>query len=478
MKSRGVGQMGVTGSRIKKNNEQQTGALTMSRLFGTDGVRGIANVSPMTVEMALAIGRATAYVCRQHNKRHRIVIGKDTRLSCYMLENALTAGICSMGVDVFLLGPVPTPGTAYITQSMRADAGIVISASHNPYHENGIKIFTRDGFKLSYKLEQEIEAIIESGGINDIRPTAGEVGRAKRIDDAIGRYIVFCKQSFPQHLTLNGMKIVLDCSNGATYKVAPIIFQELDADVTAIHSTPNGMNINVNCGSQHTADLREAVLSNKADVGLAFDGDGDRLIVIDGKGNELDGDHIMAICAKHMLAQGTLGGNRVIITPMSNFGLRMAFDDLGIVYEEADVGDRNVLELMQKRGATLGGEQSGHMIFLNHHTTGDGIVSALQLLAILKQSDEPLSELGQVFQPAPQKLVNIDVPAKPPLDSIPAIQVAEKAACEELGKRGRTLIRYSGTQNMCRVMVEGPDQAMVDRLTDQLVSVVKTAICG
>jgi len=449
----------------------------MSRLFGTDGVRGIANVTPMTAEMALAIGRATAYVCKRHNKRHRIVIGKDTRLSCYMIENALTAGICSMGVDVFLLGPVPTPGTAYITQSMRADAGIVISASHNPYHDNGIKIFTRDGYKLSYKLEEEIEDIIASGRINDIRPTADEVGRAKRIDDATGRYIVFCKQSFPQQLTLEGMKIVLDCSNGATYKVAPIVFQELDADVTAIHNTPNGLNINDNCGSQHTGDLRATVLARGADVGLAFDGDGDRLIAIDEKGNELDGDHIMAICARHMLEQGTLGSNKVIITPMSNFGLRMAFDDLGIQYEEADVGDRNVLELMQQRGATLGGEQSGHMIFLNHHTTGDGIISALQLLSILKQSGKPLSELGKVFHPAPQKLVNIDVPAKPPLETIPAIQAAEATARAELGNRGRTLIRYSGTQGMCRVMVEGPTQEMVDRLTDMLVATVRTELC-
>ncbi len=449
----------------------------MSKLFGTDGVRGIANVNPMTAEMALAIGRATAYVCKRHDKRHRIVIGKDTRLSCYMIENALTAGICSMGVDVFLLGPVPTPGTAYITQSMRADAGIVISASHNPYHDNGIKIFTRDGYKLSYKLEEEIEDIIASGRISDIRPTADEVGRAKRIDDAIGRYIVFCKQSFPQQLTLDGMKVVLDCANGATYKVAPIVFQELDADVTAIHNTPNGTNINVNCGSQHTQDLRAKVLETGADVGLAFDGDGDRLIAMDEKGTELDGDHIMAICARHMLEEGTLGNRKVIITPMSNFGLRMAFDDLGIEYEEADVGDRNVLELMQQRGATLGGEQSGHMIFLNHHTTGDGIISALQLLSILRQSGKPLSELARVFRPAPQRLVNVDVPAKPPLESIPAIRDAEKKAQEELGARGRTLIRYSGTQAMCRVMVEGPSQEQVDRLADMLVDTVRRELC-
>jgi phosphoglucosamine mutase len=449
----------------------------MSKLFGTDGVRGIANVSPMTAEMALAIGRATAYVCKHRAKRHRIVIGKDTRLSCYMIENALTAGICSMGVDVFLLGPVPTPGTAYITQSMRADAGIVISASHNPYHDNGIKIFTRDGYKLSYKLEDEIEEIIASGRINAIRPTADEVGRAKRIDDAIGRYIVFCKQTFPQAQTLEGMKVVLDCANGATYKVAPIVFQELDADVIALHNQPDGTNINQNCGSQHTQDLRARVLDTGADVGLAFDGDGDRLIAVDEKGNELDGDRIMAICAKAMLENGTLSNRKVIITPMSNFGLRMTFDELGIAYEEADVGDRNVLELMQRRGAVLGGEQSGHMIFLNHHTTGDGIISALQLLSVLRQRGCPLSELGQVFHPAPQRLVNIDVPSKPPLESIPAIRAAEATARAELGARGRTLIRYSGTQSMCRVMVEGPTEEVVERLATRLADTVTASLC-
>jgi phosphoglucosamine mutase len=444
----------------------------MSKLFGTDGVRGVANMDPMTAEMALAIGRATAHVCKQHHKRHRIVIGKDTRLSCYMIENALTAGICSMGVDVLLLGPLPTPGTAYITQSMRADAGIVISASHNPYQDNGIKIFTRDGYKLSYRLEKEIEEIIASGRINDIRPTAGEVGRAKRIDDATGRYIVFCKQSFPDDLTLEGLKIVIDCSNGATYKVAPIILRELDADVTVIHGTPDGLNINENCGSQHTQDLSAKVRELGAHVGLAFDGDGDRLIAVDENGNEFDGDHVMAICAKAMQEAGELKNDKVIITPMSNFGLRVAFDKMGIQHEDADVGDRNVLELMQQRGASLGGEQSGHMIFLDHHTTGDGIISALQLLAVMQRSGKPLSELGRVFQRAPQRLINVNVASKPPLDTIPEIQEADAAARSELGDQGRTLIRYSGTQSMCRVMVEGPSEAIVDRLANTLAEIV------
>jgi phosphoglucosamine mutase len=444
----------------------------MSKLFGTDGVRGVANMDPMTAEMALAIGRATAHVCKQHNKRHRIVIGKDTRLSCYMIENALTAGICSMGVDVLLLGPVPTPGTAYITQSMRADAGIVISASHNPYQDNGIKIFTRDGYKLSYRLEKEIEEIIASGRINDIRPTAGEVGRATRIDDATGRYIVFCKQAFPEDLTLEGLKIVIDCSNGATYKVAPIILRELDADVTVIHGTPDGLNINENCGSQHTQDLSAKVRELGAHVGLAFDGDGDRLIAVDENGDEFDGDHVMAICAKALQERNELKNNKVIITPMSNFGLRVAFDKMGIQYEDADVGDRNVLELMQQRGASLGGEQSGHTIFLDHHTTGDGIISALQLLAVMQRSGKPLSELGRVFQRAPQRLINVNVASKPPLDTIPEIQEADAAARSELGDQGRTLIRYSGTQSMCRVMVEGPSEAIVDRLANTLAEIV------
>ncbi len=450
----------------------------MSKLFGTDGIRGVANEHPMTVEMALAIGRATAHVCKRHDKRHRIVIGKDTRLSGYMLENALTAGICSMGVDVYLIGPMPTPATAYITQSMRADAGIVISASHNPYHDNGIKIFTRDGYKLSYKLESEIEAIIASGRINDIRPTADEVGRARRIDDAMGRYIVFCKQAFPQQLSLAGMKVVLDCANGATYKVAPIIFRELEAEVLAIHHAPDGRNINANCGSEHTGDLRAAVLESGADVGLAFDGDGDRLIAVDEQGRTIDGDQIMAICAQSMLEEGTLTNRKVIITPMSNFGLRTAFDALGIEHEDAAVGDRNVLALMQQRGSVLGGEQSGHIIFSNYHTTGDGILTALQLLAVCRRRERPLSELARVFQAAPQRLVNITVPAKPPLEDIPELAAAEQAAQAELGNRGRTLIRYSGTQSICRVMVEGPTDEMVERLTARLTDCVMRVLGG
>lgn len=448
----------------------------MEKLFGTDGVRGVANIPPMTAEMALAIGRATAYICKQHNNRHRILIGKDTRLSCYMIESALTAGICSMGVDVLLTGPVPTPGIAFLTQNMRADAGIVISASHNPYQDNGIKIFTRDGYKLSFRLEEEIEALIASGRITDIRPTAGEVGKARRIDDALGRYIVFCKNAFPDDLNLEGLRVVLDCGNGATYKAAPIIFSELGAEVVAIHNTPNGLNINDNCGSQFTGDLRRTVQEHKADIGLAFDGDGDRLIAVDENGRELSGDHIMAICAKAMKLEGRLPNNHVVITPMSNFGLRLAFDQMEISYEEADVGDRNVLELMQKRGTVLGGEQSGHIIFLNHHTTGDGIVSALNLLAVIKRSSRPLSELAGIFTETPQVLINVAVCRKPDLVTVPEIVEAEEAARKKLGKTGRTLIRYSGTQALCRVMVESQDADLTSALANSLAEVVRHSL--
>lgn len=449
----------------------------MARLFGTDGVRGVANVFPMTAEMALEIGRATAYVCKQHKKpRHQIVIGKDTRASGYMLETALTAGICSMGVDVLLVGPMPTPGIAFITQSMRADAGLVISASHNPYQDNGIKIFSRDGYKLPDAEEDEIERLITSGEIKNIRPTAEEIGKAHRIDDAVGRYIVFCKNTFPADLGLDGMKIVLDCANGATYKVAPIIFRELGAEVTALHAEPDGLNINARCGSQHTQDLSAKVREIKADVGLAFDGDGDRMIAVDEKGHELTGDHVLVICARMFKELGRLPGNLVIATVMSNFGFGRAMKELGIEYQAAKVGDRYVLELMKKTGAMIGGEPSGHMIFLEHHTTGDGILSALQLLSAMRRSGQPLSQLARLMSMAPQKMINVDVKAKPPLDSVADLQRAIRAAEKELADQGRVLVRYSGTQAMCRVMVEGPTEELVNRLTRSLADKVKACL--
>ncbi|NCC50566.1 MAG: phosphoglucosamine mutase [Spartobacteria bacterium] len=450
----------------------------MARLFGTDGVRGVANVDPMTAEMALEIGRATAFVCKKHKKngRHRIVIGKDTRVSGYMLETALTAGICSMGVDVLLVGPMPTPGIAFITHSMRADAGLVISASHNPYQDNGIKIFSRAGYKLPDSEEDEIEELITSGRIKDIRPTAEDIGKARRIDDAMGRYIVFCKNTFPEDLNIEGMKIVLDCANGATYKVAPIIFSELGAEVTAIHVAPNGLNINDHCGSQFTEDLRAKVLEQGAAIGLAFDGDGDRLIVVDETGAELTGDQIIAICARMYRERGWLNNDLVITTVMSNFGFNLAMKEMGIRQGVSQVGDRYVLEMMKARDATIGGEPSGHMIFHNHHTTGDGIISALQLLAAVKYYDQPVSALARVMQMAPQHMINIDVREKPPIEELAELQASIREAEEELQDRGRILVRYSGTQPMCRVMVEGPTEEVTHRICARLAGIVRTHI--
>lgn len=452
----------------------------MGKLFGTDGVRDMANMGNMTAEQALEIGRALAYVCKEYHRekgtRPKIVIGKDTRLSGYMLETALTAGVCSMGVDVLLLGPLPTPGVAFITQDMRADAGIVISASHNPYHDNGIKIFSRTGYKLPDAEEEEMEELIASGRLRDVRSVEDDIGKAKRIDDAIGRYIVFCKNTFPDGMTLDGMKIAVDCANGAAYKAAPIIFSELGAEVRAIHVAPNGMNINEHCGSQYTDDLKAAVLETGSEVGLAFDGDADRLIVIDEQGHELSGDQIIAICARQYKERGLLRNSRVVATVMSNVGFLNAMKAMEIETLVTKVGDRYVLERMIQDDAVLGGEASGHVIFHNHHTTGDGIIAALQLLGIMRETGRPLSELAQVMTVFPQKLVNFTVSAKPPLDDMAEVQDAVKKAEAELGGQGRVLIRYSGTQPMCRVMVEGPTDEIIDRLSAELVAVVRSAI--
>jgi phosphoglucosamine mutase len=421
----------------------------------------------------MAIGRAAARVCRRGEHRHRIVIGKDTRLSGYMIETALTSGICSMGVDVLLVGPVPTPGIAFITRSMRADAGIVISASHNPYQDNGIKIFSREGFKISDEQEQRIESLVLTGEATRLSAAPEDIGKAQRIDDAIGRYIEFCKQTFPNELTLDGLKLVVDCANGATYRVAPIIFSELGAEVIAIHNHPDGRNINAGCGSQHTADLAAAVREAGAHAGLAFDGDGDRLIAVDEAGVELTGDHLIAIAARDMQARGVLRGGRVVVTPMSNLGLRLALDAMGVGYEDAPVGDRNVLELMRARGAVLGGEQSGHVIYLDRHTTGDGIVSALQLLAVMCRSGARLSELRGVFTPAPQTLINVEVRAKPDLSKVPELQAAIADAERRLDGKGRVLVRYSGTQLLCRVMVEASAETLTQSIASELEAKVR-----
>jgi phosphoglucosamine mutase len=449
----------------------------MSRLFGTDGVRGVANQPPITAEMVLEIGRATAYVCRQHeHRRHTILIGKDTRLSGYMLENALTAGICSMGVDVQLVGPLPTPGIAFLTRSMRADAGIVISASHNPYQDNGIKIFSRNGLKLPDTEEDRIEHLITSGEIRHIRPTAEQIGKARRIDDAVGRYIVFCKNTFPEDVRIEGMKIVVDCANGATYRVAPIIFWELGAEVIPLGCEPDGTNINADCGSEHTETLAQKVLETGANVGLAFDGDGDRLIAVDEKGRRINGDQILAICARMYDERGELPHRTVVSTVMSNYGFLETLREWGLRHVAAKVGDRYVLETMLKEGAAIGGEPSGHMIFWKHHTTGDGMISALQLIAAMKRYDKPLSELADEVRMYPQQIINVTVRAKPPLADLPGVQKAVRDAEAKLSGHGRVLVRYSGTQAMCRVMVEGPDAREVAALAEEIAAAVRLAV--
>jgi phosphoglucosamine mutase len=447
----------------------------MGKLFGTDGIRGVANTYPMTAEVALKVGMAIAYTCRKAGHTPRIVIGKDTRLSGYMIEDALVSGVCSMGADALVIGVMPTPGVAFLTQSMRADAGIVISASHNPYEDNGIKIFSKTGFKLPDEKEAAIEDLILNDHLNDLKSPSRELGKAYRIDDARGRYIVFIKNSFPSDLTLEGMKIVLDCSNGATYKVAPEVFFELGAEVINLANTPDGRNINKGCGSQHPEKMAEEVIKRRAQAGFAFDGDGDRMIAVDEKGSVLSGDQIIAICAKAMKQQGRLKNDLVVTTVMSNLGFKIALRELGITHIEANVGDRYVLEEMLGRGAIIGGEDSGHIIFLEHHTTGDGIIAALQLARVMKEENRPLSGLG-VMQIFPQKLINITVKTKPDIDTVPEIVSAIKLAEKALGEKGRVLVRYSGTQQMCRVMVEGPTREETDKYCEMIAAVVRATI--
>jgi phosphoglucosamine mutase len=446
----------------------------VKKLFGTDGVRGVANVYPMTTEMAMQLGRAAAYIFKSSSKRrHRIVIGKDTRLSGYMLENAMVAGICSMGVDVLLVGPLPTPGIANITSSMRADAGVVISASHNPFQDNGIKFFSSDGFKLPDQIELKIEKLIESNKIDSLRPTAREVGKAFRIDDAAGRYIVFLKNTFPSEMDLSGLKIVLDCANGAAYRVAPAVFEELGAEVITLGVTPNGTNINADCGSLYPQVISEAVKKHRADIGIALDGDADRVIVCDEFGHEVDGDHIMAICAQDMLKRKLLKKKTLVTTVMSNMGLDIAMRTAGGKIVKTAVGDRYVVEEMRRGGYNLGGEQSGHMIFLDHNTTGDGILSALQLLAVMRRENRPLSELAEVMIPLPQVLVNTRVREKKEITTIPEIAARIRDVEEKLGDEGRVLIRYSGTEPLLRVMLEGKDTYEITAWANEIIDLVK-----
>lgn len=445
----------------------------MKKLFGTDGVRGVANQNPMTTEMAMRIGRAAAHIFRDSPRRHRIVIGKDTRLSGYMIESALTSGFCSMGMDVLLVGPVPTPGIAFLTRSLRADAGVVISASHNPFEDNGIKFFGRDGFKLPDEVERKMEELIFSGSVDNIRPTASEIGKAFRIDDAVGRYNEFVKSSIPRGLDLAGLRIVVDSANGAAYKIGPRILMELGADVISLYDQPNGLNINQGCGSLFPEVICRAVVANKAHIGIAFDGDADRVILCDEKGTAVDGDAVMAVCALQMMKEGRLRQNTLVATVMSNLGLELAMQKAGGRLVRAAVGDRYVMEKMLEGGYNLGGEQSGHIIFLDNNTTGDGLISALQVLAIMKQTGSPLSGLAACMKTYPQVLVNVKVRERKDLLSIPEIAKRAGEIEKKLEGSGRLLLRYSGTEPKVRVMLEGENQDEIQALANDLAGIIR-----
>ena len=448
----------------------------MGKLFGTDGIRGEANRHPMSAEIAFGVGQAVAHVFRKNGHRARVIIGKDTRISGYMLESSLEAGITSMGGYPYLVGVLPTPGIAFIAQSMRADAGIVISASHNPYQDNGLKIFGGNGFKLTDEEEEHIEDLILNNKLIELLPTAKGMGKAFRMEDVHGRYIVFLKNTFPRHLSMEGMKIVLDTANGATYRVAPEAFIELGAEVEVIHNTPNGININDQCGSQHTEDLKKRVVESGAAIGLAFDGDGDRLIAVDEKGREITGDQVLIICANMLKKDGKLKNDLLVTTVMSNLGLRVACRKYGFRHHASKVGDRYVLEDMLSMGSVIGGEEAGHMIFLDHHTTGDGIIAAMQLIAAMAREGKPLSEMAAMMDIFPQKLINVDVKRKPDIETVPRLVDAIRQAERELGEEGRVLVRYSGTQNMCRVMVEGPSAGVTEKYCREIADIVRSEL--
>lgn len=454
------------------------GKKVVRKLFGTDGVRGIANQEPMSSEMAMKLGRAAAYIFMNKSGRHRIVIGKDTRLSGYMLESALTAGICSMGVDVILVGPFPTPGIAFLTRSLRADAGVVLSASHNPFEDNGMKFFSSDGLKLPDRIEHEIEELIFSGKIDSVRPTAENLGKAYRVRDADGRYIEFVKNTFPKGLTLKGFKVVVDCANGAAYKVAPMILRELDADVIVIGDKPDGININRDCGSTHPEKLRALVRKHGAHIGIAHDGDADRALFVSEKGDLVDGDQVMALLAVSMKQRGVLKKDTLVTTVMSNMGLDRAMKRHGIHVIKTAVGDRYVLERMLQEGFNFGGEQSGHVIFLDHNTTGDGLITALQVLAEMKTTGKKLSDLAGVMTIFPQVLVNVRVRERRELDTLPEIKKQMEKIEKELGGTGRLLVRFSGTEPVVRIMLEGEEEEKIQDLADSLACTVRATLGG
>lgn len=449
------------------------------RLFGTDGIRGIANCDPMTPEMSLKLGKALTYILKMEktdSKRPRIVIGKDTRLSGYMFEQAMSAGIISMGADVLLVGPLPTPAISFLTVSMRADAGVVISASHNPFVDNGIKFFDRFGFKLPDEKELEIEELVLSDRINRLNVPPSDIGKAWRLDDAQGRYVVFVKNTFPKDLTLEGLKIILDCANGAAYKVSPIVFQELGAEVITIGVRPDGKNINTDCGSINPELLKRKVKDTGADLGIALDGDADRVIFCDEKGEEVDGDIVIAITADEMIRNNKLQKNTVVTTIMSNMALETFIREKGGIVIRTPVGDRYVVEEMRIRGCNFGGEKSGHMIFLDHTTTGDGTLAALQLLAVMKRKEKKLSELAKIIELYPQVLLNVKVREKKPFQDIPQLEDLLLLSEQRLKERGRINLRYSGTESLARIMVEGENEALVYEVAEEIAYKIQQAI--
>jgi phosphoglucosamine mutase len=451
---------------------------TARKLFGTDGIRGVANVWPMTSELMLKLGRAVAYLIKRGEHRHRVVIGKDTRLSGYMLETALASGLCSMGVDVLLCGPLPTPAISNLTVSMRADAGAVISASHNPYDDNGIKFFSADGFKLPDEIEAEIEDLIANDKLHHLRPTATSIGKAFRIDDAPGRYIVYAKNTFPRHLTLEGLTIVVDCAHGAGYRVAPAVLEELGAKVIVIGNSPDGKNINRGFGALHPEAMCKAVKKAGANLGIALDGDADRVMIADEHGRVVDGDAVMAICGLDLLRRRALPKKTLVATVMSNMGLDQAIARAGGRVVRVRVGDRYVVEEMRRGGYSFGGEQSGHLIFLDTATTGDGTVAALALLGVMVESSKPVSELAKCMEVFPQAQLGLAVKSKPELGSLPGVMRAIREVEKKLGSEGRVLVRYSGTEPKVRVLVEGPDQKTIDGYADQIAGELKRAIGG
>jgi phosphoglucosamine mutase len=453
------------------------------KIFGTDGVRGVANVEPVTAETALKLGRAAAHVFTQLNPRTipegtrpKIVLGKDTRLSGYMLENALVAGITSLGVDVLIIGPLPTPGVAYITRSLRADAGIVLSASHNPYEDNGIKFFRHDGYKLDDQVEEKIERLVFTGEVDSIRPTAGKIGRAARIDDALGRYVEFAKSSFPRKMSLEEMRIAVDVANGAAYKSTPCILRELGAEVIVAHNEPNGMNINDGCGSTYPEEIQRVVKESGAHVGITHDGDADRVLLCDENGQIVDGDEILAIAAIDLLKSGQLQDKTLVATVMSNFGLDETLAANGGKVIRTKVGDRYVIEEMVARDLNLGGEQSGHIIFRDFTTTGDGIISALQILRIMHTTGQPLSKLKACLKKYPQAQRNLKVKAKPPIEELREVVKLRDEVERELGGKGRVLLRYSGTEPKIRLLIEGRELDKIDKHANRIADAIQNAI--